>query len=123
MLERLRCLCLIFYQDYELLKPLFVPLTGDVDIVHVSGGNLFANLLDQIQDELNIISLALLRVNIPRRPFRRIIIAFSFLPAPLVAVWSHNDAVIPKEASERSGVTLASIACKMTKLSSDKYSS
>ena len=49
--------------------------------------------------------------------------AFLFLPAPLVAIGSHNDAVIPEETSERSGVTLASIAWKMTKSTSDKYSS
>ena len=50
----------------EKLYTFLVLLTGNVDIVHVGGGNLLTNLCDQIQDELNIISLALFRVNIPR---------------------------------------------------------
>ena len=38
---------------------------GDVDIVHVRGGDLVSNLGDQVKDELDIISLALLSVHIP----------------------------------------------------------
>ena len=38
---------------------------SDVDIVHVSGGNLLSNFGNQIQNELDIISLALLSINIP----------------------------------------------------------
>ena len=43
------------------------PVTGagNVDIVHVSGWDLLTNLGNQIQDELDIISLALLSINIP----------------------------------------------------------
>ena len=39
--------------------------SGDVDIVHVSSGNLLTNLGNQVQDELDIISLALLSIHIP----------------------------------------------------------
>ena len=42
-----------------------VAWAGDVDIVHVSGGNLLSNFGNQIQNELDIISLALLSINIP----------------------------------------------------------
>ena len=43
------------------------PVTGagNVDIVHVSGWDLLTNLGNQIQDELDVISLALLSINIP----------------------------------------------------------
>ena len=58
-------MCLIFYNDSEYFY-LFPP-TSDVDIVHVSSGDLLANLGDQIQDELDVIRLALLGVNIPRQ--------------------------------------------------------
>ena len=39
---------------------------SNVDIVHVSGGDLPTNLGNQGQNELDIISLALLSINIPR---------------------------------------------------------
>ena len=39
---------------------------GNVDIIHVSGWDLFANLGNQVQDELDIISLALLSIHIPK---------------------------------------------------------
>ena len=42
-----------------------VLLTDNVDILHVSCRDLLANLLYQVQSELDIISLAWLRVNIP----------------------------------------------------------
>ena len=81
MSVQLRCLCLTFYQNFRIFekrKTFFIPLTGDVDIVHVGGWDLFTNLCDQIQDELDIISLTLLRVNIPRtRGFLVNIVAFS----------------------------------------------
>ena len=43
-----------------------VTRASDVDIVHVSGRNLLSNLGNQIQDELDIVSLALLSINIPK---------------------------------------------------------
>ena len=55
---------LTFYNDPESVY--LFPLTSNVDIVHVSCGDLLANLGDQVQDELDIIRLALLRVNIPK---------------------------------------------------------
>ena len=55
------------FQICEKLKEYCSTLTGDVNVVHVGGGDLLTNLCDQIQDELNVISLTLLRVNIPRR--------------------------------------------------------
>ena len=39
--------------------------SSNVDIVHVSGGDLLTNLGNQIQDELDVVSLALLSINIP----------------------------------------------------------
>ena len=43
-----------------------VTRAGDVDIVHVCSRNLLSNLGNQIQDELDIVSLALLSINIPK---------------------------------------------------------
>lgn len=71
---------------------------SNVDIIHVSGWDLLANLGNQVQDELDIISLALLSIHIP---------------ASLVAIGSHNDGIITNEVCKRLGVPLASVTVKM----------
>ena len=38
---------------------------GDVDVVHVSSGDLLSYFCNQVQDELDVVSLALLSINIP----------------------------------------------------------
>ena len=73
---------------------------GDVDIVHVRGGDLLSNLGNQVQDELDIISLALLSIHIPLINATMLDINRHSLPASLVTIWSHDDGVITKEGSK-----------------------
>ena len=93
----------------NLFRYLF-PLTSNVDIVHVSCGDLLANLGDQVQNELDIIRLACPRVNIPREKLVNIQ-SLLFLPASLISIGGHDDAVISEERSKTSGVSLTSPAC------------
>ena len=51
----------------DLIWSILLNLTYNIDVVHVSCRDLLTNLLDQVQGELDIISLAWLRVNIPHR--------------------------------------------------------
>ena len=75
-----------------------INLTCNVDIVHVSLGNLCPDLGYEVQDELNIVGFTLLRINIPvgtnvSTPLHNISNPLSS-PASLVTIRSHDDTVI-----------------------------
>ena len=83
---------------------------GNVDIVHVSSWDLLANLGNQVQDKLDIISLTLLSIHIPKNvTILSVNKVRQTLPASLVAIGSHNDGVITNEVGKRLGVPLAAI--------------
>ena len=54
-------------EDFLRIFNFFSKPTGNVDVVHVRGRNLGSNLGDEVQDELDVIRLALLGVHIPER--------------------------------------------------------
>jgi len=72
-----------------------VTSTNDIHIVHVRSRDFGSNLGNEVDDEADVIRLALFCVNVP---------------APLITIRSHNDTVITQPASHKNGISLATIS-------------
>jgi hypothetical protein len=82
--------------DEAICKGSTIASPYDVDIVHICSRNLCPNLGNQVNNEADIVRLALLSVDVP---------------APLIAISRNNDTVISQPAAKNSCISLTTIAC------------